>query len=187
MRLRTAAVLLAALALVGAGAATSSAGAAQKRASTCKGARAEPGTVARRVIVRSVLCLLNAERSDRGLRAVRPQRAQRRAAARHNRLMVRTNCFAHVCPGEADLVTRLIRSSYLPCGCFWGVGENIAWGTQRLSRPKAIVRGWMKSPGHRRNILNPAYRHIGIAVHEGAPVAGVRGGATYTTDFGYRR
>jgi uncharacterized protein YkwD len=45
----------------------------------------------------------------------------------------------------------------------------------------------MNSAGHRHNILNPAFRHIGIAVHEGTPAGGVSGGATYTTDFGYRR
>lgn len=187
MRVRTAAVLLAMLALASAGAATASAGAAKARSSTCTGAHAKPSKTARRVIVRSVLCLINRERTKRGLSALRHQDAQRRAAARHNRLMIRTKCFAHVCPGEAGLVTRLIQARYLPCDCRWGVAENIAWGTQRLSQPGSIVRRWMRSPGHRHNILDPAFRHIGIAVHEGTPAAGVSGGATYTTDFGYRR
>ena len=38
-------------------------------------------------------------------------------------------------------------------------GENIARG---YSTPQAVVDGWMNSPGHRSNILNSAYTHIGV-------------------------
>ena len=38
-------------------------------------------------------------------------------------------------------------------------GENIAKGYQS---PEAVVRGWMNSPGHRANILNSSYTHIGV-------------------------
>ena len=45
----------------------------------------------------------------------------------------------------------------------------------------------MKSDGHRRNILDPDFEHIGIGIVWGVPEAGVGGdGGTYTTDFGYR-
>jgi uncharacterized protein YkwD len=153
----------------------------------CSAKRVQPASVARRVVVRSILCLLNKKRTERGMGRLKPDSEQRRAASRHNRLMVRSKCFAHRCPGEGDLVTRLTRASYLPCSCAWGVGENIAWGTGSRATPKATVRAWMRSPGHRRNILNPEYRHIGVAVHEGVPISGLGGGATYTTDFGYQR
>ena len=35
------------------------------------------------------------------------------------------------------------------------VGENLAFGTGPYSTPRAIVRDWMNSPGHRTNILKP--------------------------------
>ena len=38
-------------------------------------------------------------------------------------------------------------------------GENIAKG---YATPKAVVDAWMNSPGHRANILNPSYTHIGV-------------------------
>jgi uncharacterized protein YkwD len=46
----------------------------------------------------------------------------------------------------------------------------------------------MHSPGHRRNILDPRFRDIGIGIALGAPVdAGASlPGATYATDFGAR-
>jgi len=47
-------------------------------------------------------------------------------------------------------------------------GENIAAGQ---TSPEDVVRGWMQSPGHCRNIMNPDYRTIGIgyAEVEGSP------------------
>ena len=59
--------------------------------------------------------------------------------------------------------------------------------TTRIVFPQAMVRLWMDSEGHRDNILNARFRHVGIGVATGAP-ANIGGGraATYTTDFGYR-
>lgn len=41
------------------------------------------------------------------------------------------------------------------------VGENIAYG---YPSAKAVVRGWMKSPGHRANILRRGYRLLGVGM-----------------------
>ena len=38
-------------------------------------------------------------------------------------------------------------------------GENIAYG---YSTPEAVVKGWMNSEGHRKNILNPSFTQIGV-------------------------
>ena len=42
---------------------------------------------------------------------------------------------------------------------FRSAGENIARG---YSTPQAVVNGWMNSSGHRANILNANYTHIGV-------------------------
>ncbi|MBL8793457.1 MAG: hypothetical protein JNM56_06115 [Planctomycetia bacterium] len=42
-------------------------------------------------------------------------------------------------------------------------GENVYWSsTPRTAQ--AIVQGWMNSPGHRANILNPHYTHVGVGI-----------------------
>lgn len=41
------------------------------------------------------------------------------------------------------------------------VGENVAAG---YPTGRAAVKAWMKSPGHRANILRPGYRLLGMAV-----------------------
>ncbi len=42
----------------------------------------------------------------------------------------------------------------------------------------------MNSPGHRANILKPAYREIGIGIVAGNPARTDGAGATYATTFG---
>ena len=32
--------------------------------------------------------------------------------------------------------------------------------------PEAVVEGWMNSPGHRANILNPKYGYMGVSYYE---------------------
>jgi uncharacterized protein YkwD len=58
------------------------------------------------------------------------------------------------------------------------LGENIAAGQRS---PAAVVRAWLNSPGHRRNIETAAYRYIGVgAVHRASSVYGWY----WTQDFG---
>ncbi len=42
----------------------------------------------------------------------------------------------------------------------YAIGENIAMGQQTINEVSA---GWFKSPGHCKNLMNPAYTEIGIA------------------------
>ncbi len=99
--------------------------------------------------------------------------------------MLKQNCFSHLCPGEKDLVARVVSTGYLPCTCTWGVAENLAWGEGSESTPAAVVDAWMNSASHRVNILNPKYDEIGIAVDDGSP-DGHGSASTYTTDFGFK-
>jgi uncharacterized protein YkwD len=38
-------------------------------------------------------------------------------------------------------------------------GENLAYG---FKTPESVVAAWMKSEGHRRNIMDPDFKYIGI-------------------------
>jgi len=48
---------------------------------------------------------------------------------------------------------------------FIAIGENLALGN--FQNDETLVQGWMDSPGHRANILNPSYQDIGVAVQKG--------------------
>jgi uncharacterized protein YkwD len=134
---------------------------------------------------RATACLINKQRRARGLSRLKQRAGPRKAAKRHTRVMVEKRCFSHVCPGEKGLAGRLAATGYLRCGCSWGLAENIAYAQGRASSPRQIVKGWMRSPQHRANLLNRSFEHLGIGIRRGAPSGGRRA-ATYTTDFGYR-
>lgn len=180
VRLLTAALALAALVLLAAAPGTA-------QAAQCKGADLSPSQLKKDRAEHILLCLINEERADHGLSSLKKETAQSKAARRHTKLMVRQRCFSHQCSGEGDLVSRVQRTSYLPCNCYWGVGENLAYGEGSEGSPRSLFHAWMNSPEHRANIVNGRYEHIGIGVVWGTPNSGERrSSATYTTDFGYR-
>ena len=153
---------------------------------TCKHRYALPSQVSNKTVKQTTLCLLNHRRRVHGRHALKPNRRLARAAHRHARDMVQRNYFSHTSPGGASFVDRIMRQDYVDPGEGWTLGENLAWGSYQLATPKSIVRSWMHSPGHRANILNPAFREIGIGVVTGAPEAGTDHAATYATSFGRR-
>jgi uncharacterized protein YkwD len=136
----------------------------------------------------ATLCLLNNERRSRRLKALKSSPQLRKAAENHSRSMVQNTFFDHVSPSGSTLLSRVRRlTGYLRGARSYALGENIAWGTGEYSSPRQTVRNWMNSPGHRRNILNRRFRHVGIGVALGAPEdAQGMPAATYTTDFGFR-
>jgi uncharacterized protein YkwD len=128
----------------------------------------------------ATLCLLNAQRSRHGLSPLSSQGRLQRAATAYSRKMVTQHFFDHVGPDGSTLQQRIASAGY---GGWSTIGENIAWGSGRLATPATIVTEWMHSPGHRANILRPAFRQIGIGIATGAPLRVSGAAAVYTTDF----
>lgn len=158
------------------------------QASSCRNAGVRPDDMSAAAARRTTLCLLNAERRGRRLPGLRHNRRLARAALRHARDMAARDYFAHESPDGRDFVDRILDTSYVRLDDpGWVLGENLGWGSGELSTPRAMVRSWMHSPGHRDNILERRFREVGIAVIRGAPAGGVRHGATYATEFGRRR
>ena len=135
----------------------------------------------------AVLCLINRERTAHGERPLRPNKRLRRAAQGHSRSMAAGDYFAHTGPRDQTPLARMRAAGYISSSRVgYEVGENIAWGTEQLATPRAIVAAWMASPGHRANILDPRYRETGIGVCPRPPASLAHGqaGAIYTQDFG---
>lgn len=138
---------------------------------------------------RATLCLLNAERRIRHLVPLRLDAPLELAALHQSRDMVSRHFFAHLNPDGVDPTRRMAQAGYRIGSRGGTTAENLAYGEGPESTPAAIVDGWMHSPGHRRNILLPRLRDIGIGI-VAQPVqrsSPENSGATYTTDFGDRR
>jgi uncharacterized protein YkwD len=132
--------------------------------------------------VAATLCLLNAERGERGLSPLAESVRLDRAADDFAEDMVARRFFDHVSPGGGTMMDRIKAAGWVPSGS-WSAGENIAWGSGSLATPASIVDGWMHSAGHRANILTASFTQIGLGVAVGAPQSGIRRGGTYVTDF----
>ncbi|MDN4171364.1 CAP domain-containing protein [Nocardioides sp. SOB77] len=96
----------------------------------------------------------NAQRADHGRARVGSDGCLQRMAARQADRMARAGRMWH-----QDL-QRVLRDCDMRL-----VGENVAQGY--ASGRATVDRGWMRSAGHRRNILDPDFRAMGLAARQG--------------------
>lgn len=90
-------------------------------------------------IEKAIIEATNSERARYGLPPLEVDEELMQSAREHCTWMSRTG---------------LLRHTSLP------VAENIAMGQETTEE---VLRSWMRSPGHRANILHGTYRRIGVA------------------------
>ncbi|MBD2608560.1 LysM peptidoglycan-binding domain-containing protein [Scytonema hofmannii FACHB-248] len=110
-------------------------------------------------IVNRVLELTNIERNKAGLPPLRLNPQLTAAAQTHSENMARSKSISHQLPGELSLGDRISRAGYK-----WSaIAENVAGGQKT---PELAVSAWINevppNDGHRKNILNPNYRELGV-------------------------
>lgn len=108
---------------------------------------------------REVFNLTNVERTKQGLAPLQIDNELSKVAREKSRDMAVNNYFDHNSPtyGSPFDMMRSYGISYRTAG------ENIAKGQRS---PEEVVKAWMNSPGHRENILNSNYTHIGVGYVE---------------------
>lgn len=126
---------------------------------------------------RAMLCLVNRARAQRGLDPLAAPASLARAAARKSADILRCDEFSHeAC--DREFTYWIERAGYRGCR----EGENIAYGGGRYATPTSIFQMWMRSSGHRENILGP-YEDIGIGLQVGE-IEGYGGAHVWTQEFG---
>jgi uncharacterized protein YkwD len=135
----------------------------------------------------SITCLVNDQRTSRGLQPVAPNGNLREAAVSHSNEMVNQGYFEHTSPSGVTFMDRIESTGYMHGARSWTVGENLVWGSGPLSTPQALVTAWMNSPPHRENLLRPNFREMGLAAVTGTPVSRSDGdGVTVSSEYGTR-
>jgi len=107
---------------------------------------------------RRVFELTNVERVNYGVPPLIWDSALAAVAREHSDDMGRNDFVGHDGSDGSDVGDRLDRAGIL----YWLWGENAAGG---LGTPEEFVAGWMGSPGHRRNILNSTWTHLGVGIN----------------------
>jgi uncharacterized protein YkwD len=118
----------------------------------------------------TMLALINQERTQRGLPALRMDEQLRAVARRHSRDMLRRGYFGHLSPEGVAPFERMTAAGVH----YTAAGENLA-----LAPTVEIAHaGLMQSPGHRANILQPRFRRVGIGALAAPPY-----GIMFTQNF----
>ncbi len=107
--------------------------------------------------VQQVIDLTNQERKKNGLGALKGDNELSNVAQVKSEDMMNKNYFSHTSPtyGSPFEMMQNFGIEYSRAE------ENIAMGQDT---PKEVVDAWMKSPGHRKNILNRQITHIGVGI-----------------------
>ncbi|MFE9926546.1 CAP domain-containing protein [Streptomyces sp. NPDC005774] len=130
------------------------------------GATKASGAVAR------VVEIVNAERGKAGCSPVKVNTTLTAAAQKHSEDMAASGSMSHTGSDGSSPDDRITRAGYS-----WSTyGENVAYG---YSTPEQVMAGWMASPGHKENILNCAFKEIGVGL--------AQPGDYWTQDFGTAR
>ena len=108
--------------------------------------------------IQQIVDLVNAERTKVGLAPLTldiqlSSAAQIRAEEQYT-------LFSHSRPNGSSYRTVLDENGISYRGC----GENVAYG---FRNPQAVMQGWMGSEGHKANILQEKFTHIGIGYYVG--------------------
>lgn len=148
-------------------------------ASACSG-QGNPGAPIA-VQLRAMRCLTNYARAARGRPPLSRHRGLDRAARGKAADILRCDRFDHEACGR-DFTYWFERVGY--AGRCTALGENIAWGTGTLGSPRAIFGAWIRSPGHRANILG-GFEELGLGLRVGR-LEGNSGARVWTQEFGSR-
>ncbi|KIN61510.1 PaxA [Sulfitobacter noctilucae] len=135
--------------------------------------------------------LVNGARAAEGLPPLAFEWNLGRTADAHSLWMSQADSFSHTGADDSSAHDRIAASGFDLAGS-WSTGENIAamtLGGEDGFRDEvaALHAGLMNSPGHRANILNPDFTHIGIGIIEGTlsyPSGADRPSILITQNFG---
>jgi uncharacterized protein YkwD len=142
---------------------------------------------ARNALEADVLVQINQLRRSRGLAAVRLSVALRRAADSHSAAMATRGFFAHESADGTAFWQRVARFYPRRSGG-WSVGENLLWSSPDVDGAGAL-RMWLNSPPHRKILLTPRWREVGLSAVHAVSAPGVYRGlevTVVTADFGVR-
>jgi uncharacterized protein YkwD len=84
-----------------------------------------------------------------------------RSAAGHATDMARQRYFSHTSKDGRSMEDRISLAGYVFNGYkSFTIGENIAWGQESIDE---VMNGWINSPGHCKNLMNPEFKEVGVA------------------------
>ena len=153
------------------------------------GIRVQPG------LERALLREMNVARAEYDVAPLKSEATLQQAARKHSRYLSKLGRLDHESAGGKPFWTRLVKAGF-PRNS--SMGENLALvggcgrpagyvqlrrnqrQTVNASEARRVVSMWLKSPGHRANLLNPDFRFAGAGVTTDSACSAT----VYTADYG---
>ncbi|MEM9806126.1 MAG: CAP domain-containing protein, partial [Cyanobacteria bacterium P01_D01_bin.56] len=120
---------------------------------------AEQPTTNDNVFAEEVLRLTNEFRAENGRAPLTLNEELASTAQKHSQAMAEGDFFSHTGLNGSAPWDRAEDEGYTARA----MAENIAAGQPT---PEQVVQGWIDSPGHRQNMLNPSYTELGVGYFE---------------------
>lgn len=130
-----------------------------------------------RTVEAAVLVEMNAARARAGVPKLKVVRSLRAPARAHASYMHTTGELSHSGPGGAAFWKRIVKAGYPKNRT---MAENIAVMDGCPWTAKQVVKMWLDSPPHRKNLLSAKLRDVGV----GVVTTGECGVTYFVTDFG---
>lgn len=119
----------------------------------------QPADAAR--MAKATLAAVNDQRAAKSLPPLTADPRLTEAAQAHACDSAAHNRLGHTGSDGSTLADRARRAGY----AYREIAENVAQG---YPGPASVIRGWMESPGHRRNILMRNVQDIGLGLATGS-------------------
>ena len=108
-------------------------------------------------VSQSILSLTNQARSESKLGSLSLSNQLNAAAQRHANDLASGAQFSHTGSDGSRMVNRVEDAGY----AYRSIAENI-YAQSPSNRPERAVQGWLRSTGHRRNMLNGKFTEMGV-------------------------
>ena len=115
-----------------------------------------------------LLKLINQKRQNRGLGVLQTDEGLMRDSRYHAADMANENYHEHATHNRTSSGLQVGISTFKRISKFYegfANTENIAAG---YNSPEEVLKGWMKSPGHKRNLFNKSATHMGVGYYHNA-------------------
>lgn len=103
---------------------------------------------------------INQVRQQDGLTGLKHNERLAAVARQYSQKMAEKDFFSHTSPDGTTPADR-VRAGRI---AYYMMGENLFRGKNIVSPAPIAVEGWLKSPGHRENILRPVFAETGVGV-----------------------
>ena len=136
-----------------------------------------------------LLRLHNESRAEHGVGPLCVQENLMAAAQGHAEDMIERDFYAHETPEGLTPGDRITSVGY-PFATYGENNNRVSGGyggDPGRGELRDAFEGWMQSPPHRENLLNPAFREVGVGLSTGQYTPEIGTTTMYVVDFGARR